>query len=261
MTYMREVNKNLEKLQTKGKALFLQQNDFYKKVMNKTIDPDFALNIAEKSEVDGIICSKGVVEKYGQSYKTNFIVRTNGDIINSLNNKSNNLYSPISCSIKVAVELDAKAISFTNFIGSSFQSQIVNDFRQIQEEAHDFGLPVLSSMKIPNLNHDDLFKVARDSLSIGADILAMPYNGNPTDLNHQIQGTGRAKLYVENENDLSSSKDMLKQIKEINDLGVNGYMLNGAILGHENPFAMIKSIRDIQIRKKDIYAALTRLEK
>ena len=51
-------------------------------------------------------------------------------------------YSPMTCSVKRAVELGAKAIGFTNFPGSKYQDRITEDFRLVQEEAHDFGLVV-----------------------------------------------------------------------------------------------------------------------
>jgi len=161
-------------------------------------------NIAEKGELDGFICQKGLAEKYASSFKTNLILKVNG----KLNPASpigpeGDPYSPITCSVKTAVDLGAKAIGFTNFPGSSHQNKIFEDFRKIQEEAHDFGLPVTSWMyprskkidklKKRDLDGDVLEYAAREGLELGADMLKMKYNGNKDDMKRTNKSRRKSK--------------------------------------------------------------------
>ncbi len=268
MAYMKDVEKNMAKLATEGKTLFLAQDQGLEhgpwELKGMTLDPDYIFTIAEKGEFDGFICQKGLAEKYGSSYKTNIILKVNGK--NNMGPKDDP-YSPITCSVKKAVELGAKAIGFTNFPGSKYQNKITNDFRKVQEEAHDFGLPVTSWMyprgeMIKNdLDKDVLAYSARVGLELGADMLKMKYNGNPEDMKYMVQCGGKAKLLMAGGPKTDSSKEFLKQVEEVNSAGAAGFAIGRNIWLHEKPLSMAKAIRDIQIGGKNVYDALKRLEK
>lgn len=275
MTYMKRVNRELEKLSTNGKTLFLAQDQGLEHgpsdLGEEPRDMPYVFNIAEKGEVDGFICQKGPAEKHSASYKTNIILKVNGKV----NDKSplglkDDPYSPITCSVKTAVDLGAKAIGFTHFPGSIHQNKIMEDFRKIQEEAHDFGLPVtmwsyprgesIDKVKGGDLNGDILEYSARIGFELGADMLKMKYNGNPEDMKRQIRAAGASKLLMAGGQITKTSKDFLKQIKETIDCGIAGHAIGRNIWKHEKPIAMTKAIRDIQIRGKDVYSALKRFE-
>ena len=141
---IKDIEKAMKKLQTDGKTLFLAQDQGLEHDVNVALNgpwhnPDYVFNIAEKGEFDGFICQKGLAEKYGESYKTNIILKVNGKTL--LGPKSDP-YSPVICSVRRAVSLNAKAVGFTLFPGSECFNKQLDDFRVIQEEAHDYGLPV-----------------------------------------------------------------------------------------------------------------------
>jgi len=268
MTYMREVEKAMKKLETKGKTLFLAQDQGLEhgawELEGETLNPDYIFNIAEKGEVDAFICQKGLAEKYGSSYKTNIILKVNGK---NLLGPKKDPYSPLICSVKKAVELNAKAIGFTLFPGSDSFDQQTQDYRKVQEEAHDFGLPVTTWLypRGKTIKSDVTRKVladcARIGLEHGADYLKMKYNGNKEDMKYQIKAGGKAKMLMAGGPKANSTKDFLRQIEEVNDCGAQGFAIGRNIWLHENPVAVTKAIRDIQIRNKSIYEALKRLEK
>lgn len=268
MTYMKDVEKAMKKLQTGGKTLFLAQDQGLEhgphELEGKTLDPDYVFNIAEKGEFDGFICQKGLAEKYGSSYKTNIVLKVNGK---TLLGPKDDPYSPMTCSVKKAVELGAKAIGFTNFPGSAHQDKIYEDFRKVQEEAHDFGLPVTSWMYPrgkaikSDVTRDVLSYSARIGLELGADMLKMKYNGNPEDMKYQIRCGGKAKMLMAGGPKANGSKDFLKQIEEVNNCGAQGFAIGRNIWLHDKPVAMSKAIRDVQLRDKNVYDALKRFEK
>lgn len=268
MTYMKEVNKSLKKLSTQGKTLFLAQDQGLEhgphELTGDTIKPDYIFHIAEKGEFDGFICQKGLAEKYAESYDTNIILKLNGK---NLLGPKDDPYSPVLCSVKKAVELNAKAVGFTFFPGSEYQNKIAEDFRKIQEEAHDFGLPVTAWMYPrgkaikDDVDRDVLAYSARIGLEIGADILKMKYNGKKEDMEYQVKAAGKAKVLMAGGKKTNSSKEFLQQVKEVNDAGAHGFAIGRNIWLHEDPIAMSKAMRDIQIREKDVYTALKRFEK
>jgi class I fructose-bisphosphate aldolase len=263
----KEIEKAINKLSTNGKTLFLAQDQGLEhgpqELEGETLNPDYIFNIAEKGEVDGFICHKGLAEKYGSSYKTNIILKVNGK---DLLGPKDDPYSPVVCSVRRAVDLNAKAIGFTNFPGSKYQDKIFEDFGKIQEEAHDFGLPVTSWMypRGKAIESDTTREVlaysARIGLELGADMVKMKYNGNKEDMKYQIKAAGKAKMLMAGGAKTNSSKEFLKQVEEVNDCGAHGFAIGRNIWLHENPIGMTKAIRDVQIKNKSVYEALKRLE-
>ncbi|MCX6750147.1 MAG: fructose-bisphosphate aldolase, partial [Candidatus Pacearchaeota archaeon] len=76
---------NLNKLTTKGKALFLAYDqglehgptDFN----DKNVDPKYIIDIAKKGKYNGIVFQKGIAEKYNKEIKQSkvpLIVKLNG---------------------------------------------------------------------------------------------------------------------------------------------------------------------------------------
>lgn len=255
------------KLSTNGKALYLAQDQGLEHGVyefdNSSINPEHVFTIAEKGELDGFICQKGLAEKYASSYKTNIILKVNGK---TAIRKHDEPYSPITCSVKRAVELGAKAIGFTNFVGSAHEAKIFDDFRKIQEEAHDYGLPVTSWMYprgeaiTSDTDAQTLQYSARVGLELGADILKMKYNGNPEDMKKQIACGGRAKMLMAGGNKTDSTDEFLKQVEEVNSCGAFGFAVGRNIWQHEQPIEVTKAIRDVQIRGLSVQDAMKRLK-
>ena len=256
------------KLSTNKKALYLAQDQGLEhgvyEFNEESISPNHVFSIAEKGEVDGFICQKGLAEKYGHSYSTNLIIKVNGKTV--MNTSKDDPYSPITCSIKRAVELNAKAIGFTNFPGSSYEAKIFEDFRKVQEEAHDYGLPVTSWMypRGKSISNDTDAQVlqysARVGLELGADMLKMKYNGNPEDMKKQIACGGRARMLMAGGNKTHTTKEFLDVVKEVDSCGAFGFAVGRNIWQHEKPIEVTKAIRDVQIRGKSSIDALRRFE-
>lgn len=266
----KDIEKAMKKLETRGKTLFLAQDQGLEhgpsELKGPSINPDYVLNIAEKGEFDGFICQKGIAEMYGASYKVNKVIKVNGKV----NPKSElglggDPYSPMTCSVRKAVELGAKAIGFTNFPGSEHQNKIFEDFRKVQEEAHDFGIPVTSWLyprgeKVTNdVSKEVLTYAARIGMELGADMLKMKYNGNTDDMKRQIECAGKAKMLMAGGPKAENTKDFLKQIEEVNGCGAQGFAIGRNFWLHDKPVALSKAVREIQWNGKNVYAALKKL--
>ena len=176
-----------DKLLTKEKALFLAYDqglehgpiDFNA----RNIDPEYLLYIATHGKFNAVILHKGIAEHYHEHY------RKKVPLILKLNGKTNlPRIFPIAeqiCSVKKAVDLGADAVGYTIFVGSPLEPEIFKQFGKIQEEAHDYGLPVVAWMYprgkfIPNeVSTSMLSYAARVGLELGADILKMKYNNHP----------------------------------------------------------------------------------
>ena len=162
--------------------------------------------------------------------------------------------------------MGAKAVGFTIYPGSEYETKIFSEFSKIQEEAHEFGLPVIAWMyprgRIIENELDDkmLIRSARIGLELGADMVKMKYNGNTETVKAMVRAAGKTKVLFAGGKKSDSSKEFLKSIEDINNCGVGGFAIGRNIWKHEKPLAITKAIKDIVFENKSAFEALNRLE-
>lgn len=242
----------IEKLLRDEKALFLAYDqglehgpiDF--DIHN--IDPNYLLHIATHGGFNGVILLKGMAEKYHENYikKVPLIVKLNG--------KTNiPRIFPVAkqlCSVKKAVDLGADAVGYTIFVGSPLEPEIFGEFSRIQEEAHDFGMPVIAWMYprgrfVANeLSTSILAYSARVGLELGADILKIKYNDRKEEFRWVIRCAGNAKVMAAGGPKLPD-KAFLERAKDIMDTGCSGMAVGREIWQHESPLKMSAAIKKV----------------
>ena len=89
---------------------------------DKNIDPSYIIEIANKGKFNGLVLQKGIAEKY---------YRGKVPLILKLNGKTNLLKGePIAkqlCSVKEAIELGAKAVGYTIYVGSIHEPEMFKE--------------------------------------------------------------------------------------------------------------------------------------
>lgn len=244
---------NLNKITKQGKALFLAYDqglehgptDFN----DKNVDPNFIIDIAKKGGYTGIIFQKGIADKYNKEIRKSKI-----PLIVKLNGKTN-LFNgePISrqlCTVDEAIKLGAKAVGYTIYIGSDYEDEMLQEFENIQREAHAAGLPVITWIYprgksiIGKLNTELMAYAARTGLEIGADIIKLHYAGSIESLKWAIKSAGKAKIVVaggtKKEEDL-----LVKQVKEIMEAGAIGLAIGRNVWQSSNPLELTKKIKKV----------------
>src|SRR3989344_2278167 len=178
---------NLSKILKNGRALYLAYDQGLehgpeKDFNDKNIDPIFVIDIAKRGDYTAMVFQKGVAEKYLKEIKASKV-----PLILKLNGKTNlNKGEPISAQLATvgeAVKLGAAAVGYTIYIGSAYESKMIEQFEQIQREAHAKGLPVIAwiyprgkSVK-DDASREMIAYAARVALEIGADIVKLKYGG------------------------------------------------------------------------------------
>ena len=123
---------SLSKITKKGKAMFLAydqglehgpERDFN----DKNVDPLYILDIAKKGKYQGVVFQKGIAEKYQKEIKKSGI-----PLILKLNGKTSlrkgEPISPVIATVEEALKLGASAVGFTIYIGSEYESKMIEDF-------------------------------------------------------------------------------------------------------------------------------------
>jgi class I fructose-bisphosphate aldolase len=244
---------NLNKIMTKGKAIFLAYDqgmehgptDFN----DKNIDPNYIIDIAKKGGFNAVIFQKGIAEKYYKEIKESKV-----PLIIKLNGKTSFLklepYSPPLCSVKEAIDLGASAIGYTLYIGSKHEARMFKEFEKIQEQAHEYSLPVIVWMYPrgkavkDEFDKNTLAYAARLGLELGADIVKMKYNGKTEDLKWIVKSAGKVKVVIAG-GTKTGEKALLKQVKEIISAGASGLAIGRNIWQSEDPIGITEKLKKI----------------
>jgi class I fructose-bisphosphate aldolase len=243
----------LNKLTTKGKTLFLAYDqglehgptDFN----DKNVDPRYIIDLAEKGKYNGVVFQKGIAEKYNKEIKKSKV-----PLIVKLNGKTNLFKGePIArqlCTVEEAVKLGASAVGYTIYIGSDYEDEMMQEFENIQREAHSKNIPVIvwiypRGKSIEGKKKEELMVyAARTGLEIGADIIKIQLEGTAKDLRWAVKSAGKAKVVVAG-GIKKEEKEFLKQVKEIIDAGCIGLAVGRNVWQDKNPLELTKKIRNI----------------
>jgi fructose-bisphosphate aldolase, class I len=245
---------SLNKITIKGKALFLAydqglehgpESDFN----DKNVDPLYILDIAKNGKYNGIVFHKGIAEKYKKEIRKSKV-----PLILKLNGKTKlKQGEPISADIatvKDAVRLKASAVGYTIYIGSKFESEMIEDFSKIQDEAHRNKLPVITWMyprggKVKNDTSREMMSYAtRVALEIGSDIAKIKYGNNPSNLHWAVKSAGRTKVVIAG-GSKKSEKDFLKQVKDIMKSGASGLAVGRNVWQSKEPILLTRKLKKI----------------
>ncbi len=171
----------------------------------KSVDPNYILDIARSGYFTGVIFQEGVAAKY-------YATATDKDKLPPLIIKLNGKTSfqgeePLSlqlCTVDKAVELGAKAVGYTVYVGSEHEEQMLAEFSRIEDEAHAKGLPVIAwmyprgkKMEGKQTTKETLAYAARLGLELNADYVKIAYSGEVESFKWVVKAAGKTKVLVQ----------------------------------------------------------------
>lgn len=260
--------KYMSRLFRDGKAMFLAYDQGLehgpKDFNEKNYDPHFIIDIALRNRFTGLIFHKGLAEKYREHYsgKIPLIVKVNGkDNIA----KDEPPFSPVVCSVDYAVKLGADAIGYTLYVGSPFESKQMEDFRQIQEQAREYGLPVIGWMYprgvyVPNDTDPNVVAYgARVGLELGADLLKVKYTGNKDTFKKVVRIAGKSKVLCAG-GLKADPRTFLQQTRDIIDVGAAGIAVGRNVWQSDDPDAITKAVEEVLFNNASVDKAMEKMK-
>lgn len=217
----------------------------------KNYDPNYILDLAVKGHFTGIILQKGLAEKYyhNSPYEEQIpiIVKLNGktDIV-----KTVEPYSSQNCSVKYAKSLGAKAVGYTIYLGSEFESEMLETFGQIQEEAHNLNIGAIAWIYPRGKNvllpeSPDMIKyAARLGLELGADMVKLKYSGDKESFSQVVKMAGKTKIVLSGGRK-ETSATFLRTVKEVMKAGATGVAVGRNVWQNEKPLEMAEELNKI----------------
>ena len=224
----------------------------------KSVNPAYVMSMAKSGAFDAFACQKGIAERYYSSDIAPLLIKLNGKT--SIYKKD-----PIArqnCSVKRAVELGAKAVGYTIYIGSAHEGEMMGEFGRIQEEAHRLGIPaVLWVYPRGEYVKDDTTKemvayAARVAMELGADAVKIKYTGDPESFGWAVKSAGGIPVYMAGGPKAETEDAFMTQVSECMKAGCTGIAVGRNVWQSDNPARTANRLKAIVIEGKTIEEAL-----
>src|SRR5713226_3098512 len=227
---------------------------------DQNIDPGYIMEIASKGDFTGVVFHKGIAEKYYNG-KVPLIVKLNGKT-------SLPKGEPIStqvCSVEEAISLGAKGVGYTIYLGSANESVMLEEFGEIEAEAHEAGLPAIAWVyprgeAVKNDTAPEIVAyAARAGLEVGADAVKVKYTGDPETFRWAVKAAGLARVFMSGGPKAPTDETFLSQVKGAIDAGASGLAVGRNVWQHTDPLKMAAALREIIFDGGELQKALQRI--
>jgi class I fructose-bisphosphate aldolase len=235
--------------------------------MPKSADPTHVFEVGRHDAVTAIALQKGNAEYY-RSWEEEGDVDDGAPLLVKLNGNSNlakrdDYYSPKQCSVRYAVEeLDADAIGYTMYAGSLHEDEMWKEFRDVQEAARKYGIPVVmwSYPRGKGIQENDDYTGQEDpdvvaygarlGLELGADMVKCKYPGTQADW-QQVEDAVRGLKTVMSGGSKRSDEAFLEDVHSTVAAGGNGLAVGRNIFQRENPEGLLDNLEKVIFEGKD----------
>lgn len=213
----------------------------------ETANPEYIFDLTKTGLFTGLIVHKGLAEKYykPEVHKAPLIIKLNGKT-HYINDEP---YSPQVCSVEEAINLKAKAVGYTIYVGSQRESEMFKEFGNIVCEAHDLGIPVIGWMyprgaKVGEENVDSISYAARVGLELGADMVKVKYTGSTESMKWVVACSGVIPVCIAGGNFVDGEK-FKEEVQNSMNAGCMGAAIGRNVWQDNEPLKKAQEIHDI----------------
>ena len=210
----------------------------------KNVDPAMIMETASKGKFNGVVFQKGIAERFYDG-KVPLIVKLNGK-------SSLPKGEPISrqvCSVEQAVSLGAKGVGYTIYLGSSFEAKMLSEFGEIQEEAHEKGIPAIAwiyprGAAVQNDTSKEIVAyAARVGLELGADAVKIKYTGDSASFSWAVKAAAGVRVFMSGGPKAPTDEDFIRQVKGVMQAGGTGVAVGRNVWQNQDPLVMAEKLR------------------
>ncbi len=226
----------------------------------ESANPEHVFEVATHPAVTTLAVQKGVAEAYYPSYEddVNLLAKLNG---------TSNLWmgepdSAVNCSVEYAAEeLNADALGFTLYGGSNNEIEMAEEFRDAQEKAREYDLPLVmwSYPRGQGLKNDTkpgtIAYAARQALELGADVAKVKNPGSKEDMEQAVRMAGKTRVVMSG-GSKTSDREFLENVKACIDAGGVGLAVGRNVFQRENPTRILDALEKVIFEETTVDTAL-----
>jgi len=215
----------------------------------ESADPEHVFEVATHPAVTSLAVGKGVAEAYYPSYEDDV------SLLSKLNGTSNMWMGEPDSAVNVSVEyaaeeLDADAVGFTVYPGSNNEIEMFEEFRDIQEKAREYDLPVVmwAYPRGQGLKNDTKESVvsyaARLGMEMGADVAKVKYPGSTEAMERVCEMAGPTKVLMSGGSKISD-REFLESVESVIQAGGTGLAVGRNVWQREDPMRILDALEQV----------------
>ena len=154
------------------------------------------------------------------------------------------------CDVEEAVYLGADAVSLHLNLGDDSERDMLADAGRITRDAARLGIPVLAMVygrgpKITDeFSPDVVAHCARVGMELGADVVKVPYTGDPESFAAVVAGA-RIPVVIAGGPKTATTKDFLRMVFDSVQAGGSGLSVGRNIFQHKDPTRLLQALGKI----------------
>ncbi|WP_461208324.1 2-amino-3,7-dideoxy-D-threo-hept-6-ulosonate synthase [Desulfocurvus sp. DL9XJH121] len=164
--------------------------------------------------------------------------------------------------VEDAIKLGADAVSVHVNVGDESEREMLRDLGQVASSASDWGMPVLAMVYARGPKVKDEYDpevvahCARVGMELGADVVKVPYTGDPDSFARVAQGVC-VPVVIAGGPKLDSVRDLFVMVSESLQAGGAGLSIGRNIFQAENPYRLVKALNGLVHQSWDVERALS----
>ncbi len=168
------------------------------------------------------------------------------------------------CSVEEAIKLGADGVSIHINIGADLEREMLRDFGTVSKVCEEWGMPLLAMVygRGKDMNQYDpkiVAHCARLGAELGADIVKVPYTGDPETFQKAIQGCP-IPVVIAGGPKMKTEREVLEMVHGAIKAGASGLSVGRNIFQAKDRVRMVKALNSIVHEGKDVEFALEILE-
>jgi class I fructose-bisphosphate aldolase len=223
------------------------------------VNMEKAVSEAAKGGANAVVIHKGLVGNcsFHQQRDLGLIVHLSGSTALS----TEPLAKAMVCTVEEANKLGADAVSVHVNVGNDREKEMITDLSNTARVAAEWGMPLLAMIYPRGANIKNEFDpiaighAARLGAELGADIVKVPYTGDPESFSRVVEGCG-VPVVIAGGPKMESDRDVLEMVRCAVDAGAAGLSIGRNVFQHNCPAAMIKAMGLIVHQRHGIDEAL-----
>lgn len=206
----------------------------------RSVDPHFAIDLADSGSFTGFICQKGIAAKYYDKavHQVPLILKLNGKTSFRQHDEPLSLQNT---TVDEALFYGASAVGYVIHVGSAHEQQMIVEFGKIEREAHEKGLAVLAWMYVAGDDlvspgeADTLAYSARVGMELNADGIIIKYSGNKETFEWVIANAGQSKIFVVGGPRTDTAYQLVDTAKDVIKSGAAGFAIGRNVWQAKDP--------------------------
>jgi len=216
---------------------------------NQNYDPKYILDIARNGNYSCLALQYGTAMKFWHDgyQDVPLVLKLNGRT-----KLGKEAYSGSQSNVTDALRLGAKAIGYTIYLGSEYESEMIKEFSNQRREAHDNGLAVFAWMypwtTMPSSSDNErdadiVAYAARAGAELGADVVKIKYPHQPEKLPWIVQNAVGTKALLSGGNKVSD-EEFIDTVKKFMEAGGHGIAVGRNVWQHDAPLEITEKIKN-----------------